>query len=58
MQADTNYTDFEELPVQQGFFIYVKCHKGEKEIVLKALKDKFRDKKIYRQALKKEYEKR
>lgn len=57
MQADTNYTDFEELPVQQGFFIYVKCHKGEKEIVLKALKDKFRDKKIYRQALKKEYEK-
>jgi len=57
MLADSNYSDYKELtPKRKGYYIYVKCRKGDTDVVLKALKPEYRDKKVYQDALAKEYE--
>ena len=51
------YTSYKEItPKGKGYYIYLKCQKDNMDVVLKALKEQYRDKKRYQDALTKEYD--
>ena len=49
-----SYTEYKVIP-SQGYCMIVKCRKGDQTVVLKALKDEYRERLLLRNALKREF---
>ena len=49
-----SYTEYTVIP-SQGYCMIVKCRKGDQPVVLKALKEEYRNRTLFRNALKREF---
>ncbi|MCO6025374.1 protein kinase [Prevotella cerevisiae] len=53
-ESQINYTDYTEIP-SSGIYRFIKCHQGDQWVVLKGLKEPYRDKVQEQHLLKKEF---